>query len=70
MLGLQQIRSAGTEQFVLLRWLSDVNRYALTQLKLNRLSDLQLVYASTVGDVGLMLMFVILTRRILNAVNF
>ena len=67
MLGLQQIRSAGTEQFVLLRWLSDVNRYALTQLKLNRLSDLQLVYASTVGDIGLMLMFVILTRRILNA---
>ena len=50
-----------------MRWLSDVNRYALTQLKLNRLSDLQLVYASTVGDIGLMLMFVILTRRILNA---
>ena len=67
MLGLQQIRSAGSEQFVLLRWLSDINRYALTQLKLNRLSDLQLVYASTVGDIGLMLMFVILTRRILNA---
>lgn len=66
-LGLQQIRSAGTEQYVLLRWLSDVNRYAITQLKINRLSDLQLVYATTVGDIGLMLMFVILTRRIMNA---
>lgn len=65
--GLQQIRSAGSERFVLLRWLESINSYALTQLRLNRLSDLQLVYASTVSDIGLMLMFVILTRRIYHA---
>jgi len=64
--GLPQIRSAGTEAHVLLRWLSKVNNYALTQLKINKFADAQLVYANTVGSIGLMLMFVVLTRRIFN----
>jgi ATP-binding cassette subfamily B protein len=67
MYGLPQIRSAGTETHVLLRWLSNVNTYALTQLKINKFADAQLVYANTVGSIGLMLMFAVLTRRILNA---
>jgi ABC-type bacteriocin/lantibiotic exporter with double-glycine peptidase domain len=67
MYGLPQIRSAGTETHVLLRWLNKVNNYSLTQLNINQFADAQLVYANTVGSIGLMLMFVVLTRRILNA---
>jgi ATP-binding cassette subfamily B protein len=65
--GLPQIRSAGTETHVLLRWLSKVNDYALTQLRINQFADAQLVYANTVGSIGLMLMFVVLARRIFAA---
>lgn len=67
MYGLPQIRSAGTETHVLLRWLSKINTYALTQLKINKFADAQVVYANSVGSIGLMLMFVVLTHRILNA---
>jgi ATP-binding cassette subfamily B protein len=69
MYGLPQIRSAGTETHVLLRWLAKVNNYALTQLRINKFADAQLVYANTVGSIGLMLMFVVLTRRIFNATD-
>lgn len=65
--GLQQLRSAGSERFVLHKWLDSINYYALSQLRINRLSDIQLVYASTVSDIGLMLLFVVLTRRIFHA---
>ena len=34
-MGLPQIRSAAAEPFVMLRWLRDVNRYALLQLRSN-----------------------------------
>ena len=69
MYGLPQIRSAGTESHVLLRWLNKVNNYALTQLRINKFADAQQVYANTVGSIGLMLMFVILTRRIFDATD-
>jgi len=67
MYGLPQIRSAGSESYVLLRWLNKVNSYALTQLRINQYSDTQIVYANTVGSIGLMLMFVVITRRIFDA---
>lgn len=66
MYGLPQIRSAGTEAHVLLRWLSQINDYALTQLRINKYADAQLVYANTVNAIGLMLMFVVLTHRLFN----
>lgn len=65
--GLPQIRSAGAEAHVLLRWLAKVNDYALTQLRINQYADAQLVYANTVGSIGLLLMFVVLTKRIFGA---
>ena len=38
-MGMPQISSAGAEPFVLLRWLREVNRYALLQLRNNVYSD-------------------------------
>lgn len=67
--GLQQIRACGSEPFVLIRWLREVNQYARTQLRINQYGDALLLYSQTVNSLGLLLVFAILTRRILNSTS-
>ena len=51
-MGMPQIRSAGAEPFVLLRWLREVNRYALLQLRSNVYSDAIEQYGTLVSPLA------------------
>lgn len=66
-MGLPQIRSAGAEPFVLLRWLREVNRYGLLQLKANIYADAIEQYGILVSPISCLFLFAVVTYRLLNA---
>lgn len=68
-MGMPQIRSAGAEPFVLLRWLHDVNRYALLQLRNNFYNDALEQYGTLVSPLSSVLLFAVVAFRILNTTN-
>jgi ABC-type bacteriocin/lantibiotic exporter with double-glycine peptidase domain len=68
-MGMPQIRSAGAEPFVLLRWLRDVNRYALLQLRNNVYSDALEQYGTLVTPLSTLLLFAVVAVRILHSAN-
>ena len=66
-MGLPQIRTAGAEPFLLLRWLREINRYALLQLRNNVYSDAISQYGVIVTPMASLFLFAIVAYRILNA---
>ena len=66
-MGMPQIRSAGAEPFVLLRWLREVNRYALLQLRNNVYSDALEQYATLVSPLASLLIFAVVAFRLLHS---
>ncbi|TCD55380.1 multidrug ABC transporter [Synechococcus sp. BS56D] len=68
-MGMPQIRSAGAEPFLLLRWLREVNRYALLQLRTNMYSDAIEQYGSLVSPLASLFLFAVVAYRILNSPN-
>jgi ABC-type bacteriocin/lantibiotic exporter with double-glycine peptidase domain len=66
-MGMPQIRSAGAEPFVLLRWLQEVNRYALLQLRNNVYSDALEQYGTLVTPLASLVLFAVVAERILNS---
>ena len=66
-MGLPQIRTAGAEPFLLLRWLREVNRYALLQLRNNIYSDAISQYGVLVSPMASLFLFAVVAYRILNA---
>ncbi len=68
-MGMPQIRSAGAEPFVLLRWLREVNRYALLQLRSNVYSDAIEQYGTLVSPLASLFLFAVVAYRVLNSPN-
>lgn len=66
-MGMPQIRSAGAEPFVLLRWLREVNRYALLQLRSNVYNDAIEQYGTLVSPLSSLFLFAVVAYRILNS---
>ena len=66
-MGMPQIRSAGAEPFVLLRWLREVNRYALLQLRNNVYSDALEQYATLLTPLSSLILFAVVTERVLQS---
>ena len=63
--GLAQIRSAAAEPFVLLRWLREVNRYALLQLRSNIYSDGIEMFGTLVSPLASLMTFTVVTHKLL-----
>ncbi len=63
--GLPQIRSAAAEPFLLLRWMRDINRYALLQLRSNFYSDGLEIFGTLVNPLGSLMLFAVITHRLL-----
>lgn len=68
-MGMPQIRSAGAEPFVLLRWLREVNRYALLQLRNNIYSDALEQYGTLITPLASLVLFAVVAFRMLNSQN-
>ena len=68
-MGMPQIRSAGAEPFVLLRWLREVNRYSLLQLRSNVYSDAIEQYGTLVSPLASLFLFAVVAYRVLNSPN-
>ena len=68
-MGMPQIRSAGAEPFLLLRWLREIHRYGLLQLRSNIYSDAMEQYATLVAPLASLFLFAVVTYRILNNTN-
>lgn len=66
-MGMPQIRSAGAEPFVLLRWLREVNRYGLLQLRNNVYSDALEQYGTLLTPLASLVLFAVVTERILQS---
>ena len=66
-MGMPQIRSSGAEPFVLLRWLREVNRYALLQLRNNVYSDALEQYGILVTPLASLVVFVLVAYRMLQS---
>lgn len=66
-MGMPQIRSAGAEPFLLLRWLREVNRYALLQLRSSIYNDAIEQYGSIVQPLASLFLFAVVAYRILNS---
>ena len=64
-MGLPQIRSSATEPFVLLRWLREINRYALLQLRSNFYSDAIEIFGTLVSPLASLMLFALITHRLL-----
>ncbi len=66
-MGMPQIRSAGAEPFLLLRWLREVSRYALLQLRNNVYGDAIEQYGTLVGPIASLFLFAVIACRILSS---
>jgi ATP-binding cassette subfamily B protein len=66
-MGMPQIRSAGAEPFVLLRWLREVNRYALLQLRNNVYSDALEQYGTLLTPLASLVLFAVVAERVLHS---
>lgn len=68
-MGLPQIRSSATEPFVLLRWLREVNRYALLQLRSNFYNDGIEIFGTLVSPLASLMLFALVTHKLLANAN-
>ena len=66
-MGMPQIRSGGAEPFVLLRWLREVNHYALLQLRTNVYNDAIEQYGTLVTPLASLFLFAVVAFRLLNS---
>ena len=66
-MGMPQIRSAGAEPFLFLRWMREINRYALIQLRNNIYNDAIEQYGTLVSPLASLFLFAVVTYRILNS---
>ena len=66
-MGMPQIRSAGAEPFLLLRWLREVNRYALLQLRNNVYSDALEQYGALLTPLASLGLFAVVAYRMLHS---
>jgi ATP-binding cassette subfamily B protein len=66
-MGMPQIRSAGAEPFLLLRWLREVNRYALLQLHNNIYSDALEQYGIVLTPLASLMLFAVVAYRLLHS---
>jgi len=66
-MGMPQIRSAGAEPFLLLRWLREVNRYALLQLRNNIYSDALEQYGIVLTPLASLMLFAVVAYRLLHS---
>lgn len=66
-MGMPQIRSSGAEPFVFLRWMREVNRYGLLQLRSNFYNDALEQYGTLVSPISSVLIFSLVAFRILNS---
>lgn len=66
-MGMPQIRSGGAEPFVLLRWLREVNRYALLQLRNNVYSDALEQFGTLITPLSSLVLFAVVAERVLHA---
>ena len=64
-MGLAQIRSSATEPFVLLRWLREINRYALLQLRSNFYNDAIEMFGTLVSPLASLMLFALVTHKLL-----
>ena len=65
-MGMPQIRSSGSEPFVLLRWMKEVNKYALLQLRTNVYTDAVEQYGILVSPIASLFLFALVAYRILS----
>ena len=65
-MGMPQIRSAGAEPFVLLRWMREVNRYALLQLRTNVYSDALEQYGTVLSPLASIVLFAVVADRVVH----
>ena len=68
-MGMPQIRSAGAEPFVLLRWIREINRYALIQLHNNIYNDAIEQYGALVSPLASLFLFSVVAYRILTSAD-
>ena len=66
-MGMPQIRSAGAEPFLLLRWIREINRYALIQLRNNIYNDAIEQYGTLVSPLASLFLFSVVAYRILTS---
>ncbi|KZR65302.1 MULTISPECIES: ATP-binding cassette domain-containing protein [Prochlorococcus] len=65
-MGMPQIRSAGSEPYLLVRWLREINHYASLQLRSNVYSDAMEQYGTLVTPLASLFMFAVVTSQVLN----
>ena len=68
-MGMPQIRSAGAEPFLLLRWIREINRYALIQLRNNIYNDAIEQYGTLVSPLASLFLFSVVAYRILTSTD-
>lgn len=66
-MGMPQIRSAGAEPFVLLRWMKEINRLASIQLKANQCNDAIEQYGVLVSPLANLLLFSVVAVRLIGS---
>ena len=66
-MGMPQIRSAGAEPFLFLRWMREINRYALIQLRNNIYNDAIEQYGTVVSPLASLFLFAVVAYRILTS---
>ncbi|CAE21152.1 ABC transporter, multidrug efflux family [Prochlorococcus marinus str. MIT 9313] len=66
-MGMPQIRSAGSEPYLLVRWLREINRYASLQLRSNVYSDAMEQYGTLVTPLASLFMFAVVAYQVLNS---
>lgn len=66
-IGLPQIRTSGTEPFILLKWLKLVNQYAFLRMKNNFYNDSKQQYATLAGPISSIIIFTALTSRLISS---
>ena len=66
-MGMPQIRSAGAEPFLLLRWMREINRYAQIQLRNNIYNDAIEQYGAVASPIASLFLFSVVAYRILTS---
>ena len=64
-MGMPQVRSSASEPFVLLRWLREVNSYALLQLRSNFYNDGIEIFGTLVTPLASLMLFALVTHKLL-----
>ena len=65
-MGMPQVRSAGAEPFLFLRWISEIRRFSLLQLRSGIYSDALEQYATLISPISSLYIFAVLAFQILS----